>query len=48
MQDKMVQQGKQGRVGGCEGFNLVKLILPANNDKYEISNICEALDIYNI
>jgi hypothetical protein len=34
----MAQQGKQTRVGACEGFayRSVKLVLLANGNKYEV------------
>jgi hypothetical protein len=36
----MAQQGKQTRVGACEGFayHLVKLVLLANGYRYEIDS----------
>jgi hypothetical protein len=36
----MVQEGKQGRVGACEGFpcNSVKPVLLADGNRYEVDS----------
>ncbi len=40
LQSKTAQQGKQGRVGVCEGFacNSVKLVSLANGNRYEVDS----------